>query len=134
MFLAPCLEQLQVNSGRRCSPIPMHAITRCFLMLSLCVAGSASIGADKDLATRLGYESCRLSKPLSLAQAMAKDMGGGTEASRPHPDWDELLAKYQAGDQIYLIDCRKADSSRIYAGISLYALVRESAVIARAGQ
>jgi len=83
------------------------------------------------LAARLGYEGCKL-KPLSLAQAMAIDMSGGTESSRSHPDWDELLAQYQAGDQIYLIDCKKVEGSRMYSGITLHVLVRAETVIARA--
>jgi hypothetical protein len=114
----------------------MREITRSSVMLSLCLIWSSSGSADKtgDLPTRLGYEGCRLSKPLSLAQAMAKDMGGGNEASRAHPDWDELLAKYQAGDRIYRVDCRNADASHIYAGISLYALVRAGVIIARAAE
>jgi hypothetical protein len=113
----------------------MRVITRRLLLLGLSFGWSTfgSAGEAGNLAARLGFEGCRLSKPLSLAQAMAKDMGGGNEASRSHPDWDELLAKYQTGDQIYLIDCRKADSSRIYTGIAFYALVREGTVVARAG-
>lgn len=84
------------------------------------------------IAARLGYEGCRLSKPLTMAEVMAKDMSGGNEVSRGHPDWDALVDKYAAGDQIYFVDCRKAESSRIYAGTSLYVLVREGVVIARA--
>ena len=67
------------------------------------------------LAGRLGFEGCRLSKPLTKAQVMAIDMSGGNEAGRAHPDWDEMIAKYAAGDQIYFIDCRKADATRIFA-------------------
>jgi hypothetical protein len=113
----------------------MRAITRRLLTLGLSLGAGTfgSTGEAGDLVVRLGYEGCRLSKPLSLAQAMAKDMGGGNEASRSHPDWDELLAKYQTGDQIYLVDCGKADSSRIYTGIAFYALVRAGTVVARAG-
>jgi hypothetical protein len=113
----------------------MRVITRRLLMVGLSLGWSTfgSTGEAGNLVARLGYEGCRLSKPLSLAQAMAKDMGGGNEASRSHPDWDELLAKYQTGDQIYLVDCRKADSSRIYTGITFYALIREGTVVARAG-
>jgi hypothetical protein len=89
--------------------------------------------ADKpdSTAARLGYEGCRLSKPLTMLQVMAKDMSGGNEANRAHPDWDELIAKYASGDRIYFIDCRKADPARIFAGTSLYALVRDGVVIAR---
>jgi hypothetical protein len=67
-----------------------------------------------------------------MAQVMAKDMGGGNGASRAHPDWDALIDKYAAGDQIYFVDCRKAEPSRIFAGTSLYVLVRAGVVIARA--
>ena len=114
----------------------MREITRSSVVLGLCLAWSTSGGAEKalDSPARLGYQGCKLSKPLSLAQAMAKDMGGGNDASRAHPDWDELLSKFQAGDQIYRIDCRKADSTQIYAGISFYALVRTGAIIARAAE
>jgi hypothetical protein len=63
---------------------------------------------------------------------MAKDMGGNYQSSRPHPDWDALIAKYASGDQVYFIDCTGADSSRIVVGTSLYALVRDGVVIARA--
>jgi len=67
-----------------------------------------------------------------MAQVMAMDMGGGREASRAHPDWDALIDKYASGDQIYFIDCRKAEPSRIFAGMSLYVLVRQDVIIARA--
>jgi hypothetical protein len=111
----------------------MRAVPGSFLILSLLVGWPAARGADKagNLAARLGYEGCKL-KPLTLAQAMAIDMSGGTELSRSHPDWDELLAQYQAGDQIYLIDCKKVDASRMYSGITLHVLVRAETVIARA--
>jgi len=83
------------------------------------------------IAARLGYEGCRLSKPLTMAEVMAKDMSGGNGANRAHPDWDALIDKYAAGDQIYFIECRKADPTRIFAGTSLYVLVREGVVVAR---
>lgn len=73
-----------------------------------------------------------MSKPLTIAQVMAKDMGGNYQSSRPHPDWDALIAKYASGDQVYFIDCRGVASSRIVVGTSLYALVRDGVVIARA--
>ena len=106
-----------------------------FLVFGLCCACSTAGRADKteSVAGHLGYEGCRLSKPLTMAQVMAKDMSGGNGANRAHPDWDELIAKYAPGDQIYFIDCKNVDSSRIVAGTSLYALVREGAIIARAG-
>jgi hypothetical protein len=104
------------------------------LAFALCCGYSAELRADKTetIAARLGYEGCRLSKPLTMAEVMARDMGGGTEASRAHPDWDALIDKYASGDQFYFVDCRKADSSRIFAGTSLYVLVRDGTVIARA--
>jgi hypothetical protein len=105
------------------------------LLVLVLYCGYSSEGrADKaePIATRLGYEGCRLSKPLTMAQVMAKDMSGGNESSRGHPDWDALIEKYASGDQIYFVDCRKAPPSRIFAGTSLYVLVRESVVIARA--
>lgn len=67
-----------------------------------------------------------------MAQAMAMDMGGGREASRAHPDWDALIDKYASGDQIFFVDCRKAEPSRIFAGTSLYVLVRQNVIVARA--
>ena len=99
----------------------------------LCCVRSTVAHADASgsLAGRLGFEGCRLSKPLTKAQVMELDMSGGNEAARAHPDWDELIAKYVAGDQIYFIDCRKADSTRLFAGTSLYVLVRQNVVIAR---
>lgn len=104
------------------------------LVFGLCCGLSTPGRAEKGetLAGRLGYEGCRLSKPLTMAQVMAKDMSGGNEASRAHPDWDALIDKYAAGDQIYFVDCRKAEPSRIFSGTSLYVLVRQGVVIARA--
>jgi hypothetical protein len=67
-----------------------------------------------------------------MAQVMAKDMSGGNGANRAHPDWDALIAKYASGDQVYFIDCTGADSARIIAGTSLYSLVRDGVIIARA--
>jgi hypothetical protein len=104
------------------------------LVFGLCYGYSSAARADKAdiLAGRLGYEGCRLSKPLTMAQVMAKDMSGGNQANRAHPDWDALIDKYSAGDQIYFVDCRKVEPSRIFAGTSLYVLVRQGAIIARA--
>ena len=109
-------------------------IVSAFLVFGLCCGLSTLGRAEKgeSLAGRLGYEGCRLSKPLTMAQVMAKDMSGGNEASRAHPDWDALIDKYAAGDQIYFVDCRKAEPSRIFAGTSFYVLVRQGVVIARA--
>ena len=107
-----------------------------FLVVGLCCGCSTAGRADKvdAIAGRLGYEGCRLSKPLTIAQVMAKDMSGGNGVNRAHPDWDELIAKYAPGDLIYSIDCTSADSSRIVVGTSLYALVREGVVVARAAE
>jgi hypothetical protein len=102
-----------------------------FLVFSLCATATYA-GRTDDIAAHLGYEGCKLSKPLTMLQVMAKDMSGGNGANRAHPDWDELIAKYASGDQIYFIDCRKADPTRIFAGTSLYVLVRDGTVIARA--
>jgi hypothetical protein len=104
-----------------------------FLVLGLgfgCLTARA--GKPDAIAARLGYEGCRLSKALTMAEVMAKDMSGGNEANRPHPDWDALIEKYAAGDQIYFVDCRKVESSRIFAGTSLYLLVRQGVILARA--
>ena len=103
-------------------------------VFGLCCGYSSDGRANKaeTIAARLGYEGCRLSKQLTFAQVMAMDMSGGREASRAHPDWDALIDKYASGDQIYFIDCRKAETSRIFAGTSLYVLVRQGVVIARA--
>jgi hypothetical protein len=105
-----------------------------FVVFGLCWGFSSAGHAEKGEtpAGRLGFEGCRVSKPLTKAQVMAKDMSGGSEAGRAHPDWDELIAKYAVGDQVYFIDCRRIDSSRIYAGTALYVLVRGGLVIARA--
>jgi hypothetical protein len=82
----------------------------------------------------MGYEGCRVSKPLTMLQVMGKDMSGGNEANRAHPDWDALIAKYAPGDQVYFIDCRRVDPSRIIAGTAFYALVRDGVVVARAAE
>jgi hypothetical protein len=112
--------------------VSMATMISSFLVIGLCCGCSIAARGDKVVATRLGYEGCRVSKPLTIAQVMAKDMSGGNEASRAHPDWDALVAKYASGDQVYFIDCRGVDPSRIVVGTSLYALVREGVVIARA--
>jgi hypothetical protein len=109
------------------------------MIVSICLVFGLSSGcstaarADRPdaIAASLGYQGCRLSKPLTMSQVMAKDMSGGTEASRAHPDWDELISKYASGDQVYFVDCRKGDSSSIATGTSLYALVRNGVVITR---
>jgi hypothetical protein len=105
-----------------------------FLVFVLSYGCSPAARAEKldAIAARLGHDGCRLSKPLTIAQVMAKDMSGGNEANRAHPDWDELIAKYASGDRVYFIDCRRAGPARIFAGTSLYVLVRDGAVIARA--
>ena len=102
------------------------------VIFGLCYGCSTAGRADGDIAGRLGYEGCKLSKPLTMLQVMGKDMSGGYEANRPHPDWDELIQKYTSGDRVYFIDCRRVDPSRIVAGTSLYVLVRAGVVIARA--
>lgn len=104
--------------------------------LCLCCFGPAVASAEKPaaLAARLGFDGCKLSKPLTIAQVMAKDMSGGNGASRAHPDWDALVAKYQSSDQVYFVDCRRADASKILAGTALYVLVRDGAIIARVAE
>jgi hypothetical protein len=107
-------------------------VSICFIFgLSSGCSTAARADKPKAIAARLGYEGCRLSKPLTMTQVMAMDMGGGNQASRAHPDWDELISKYTSGDQIYFVDCRKADASRIVNGTSLYVLVRGDVIIAR---
>jgi hypothetical protein len=102
-------------------------------LLLCCVCSTvARAEGSESIARRLGYEGCRLSKPLKISEVMGKSMSGGNDANRSHPDWDELIAKFARGDLIYFVDCKKADQTRIFAGTSLYVLVREGAVIARA--
>jgi hypothetical protein len=105
-----------------------------FLIFGWCCACSTPGRTDKteSVAGHLGYEGCRLSKPLTMAQVMAMDMSGGNGANRAHPDWDALIDKYAAGDQVYFVDCRKAERSSIVAGTTVYVLVRAGMVIARA--
>jgi hypothetical protein len=110
------------------------AIGSGFLVFALSCGCSTEARGDRAVAAQLGYQGCRVSKPLTMLQVMGKDMSGGNEASRAHPDWDALIAKYASGDQVYLIDCRSVDPSRIVAGTFLYALVREGVVVARAAE
>jgi len=122
------------KSGYGFAMANIRSVMSTFIVLSLC-QGCSTAGRSDDadaLAGRLGYQGCSLSKPLTTSQVMAKDMSGGYEQNRAHPDWDALIGKYASGDKVYFIDCRKADASRIVAGTSLYALVRDGAVIARA--
>jgi hypothetical protein len=113
---------------------PVASLVSALLVLGICCGCSTAGRAEQaeSIAGRLGYESCQVSKPLAMAQVMAIDMSGGREASRAHPDWDVLIDKYASGDQIYFIDCRRAEPSRIFAGPTLYALVRQGVIIARA--
>ena len=106
------------------------------LLVGLCCDGPTVARAEKPaaVAARLGFDGCKLSKPLTIAEVMAKDMSGGNGASRAHPDWDELIARRQSGDQVYFVDCRRVDLSNILAGTSLYILVRAGAVIARVAE
>jgi hypothetical protein len=105
------------------------------LLASLIFSGfSTASNADKALAAQLGYEGCKVSKPLTKLEVMGRDMSGGNGASRAHPDWDEIVAQYKSGDQVYFVDCRRVDPSRIAAGTTLYVLVRDGAVIARAAE
>ncbi len=102
-------------------------------LVGLCCFGLAVARANKSavVAARLGFDGCKLSKPLKIAEVMAKDMSGGNGASRAYPDWDELIAKYKSSDEVYFVDCRRVDASNILAGTSLYVLVRDGVVIAR---
>jgi hypothetical protein len=104
------------------------------LVLGVCHGCSTAGHGDKGgaLARRLGYEGCRVSKPLTMTEVMGRDMSGEYATGRPHPDWDELIRQYASGDRIYSINCSKVDPTRINVGISLYALVRDGVVIARA--
>jgi cytochrome oxidase Cu insertion factor (SCO1/SenC/PrrC family) len=115
------------------STVGVHKIVAAFLVFGLC-CGCSTGGSDKAVAARLGYEGCRVSKSLTIAQVMAKDMGGNYQSSRPHPDWDALIAKYASGDKVYFIDCTGTNPSRIFVGTSQYALVRDGVVIARAAE
>jgi hypothetical protein len=112
----------------------MRALVSTFLILGLCSGCSTAGRPDKTgaIAGRLGYDGCRLSKPLKMADVMAKDMSGGYELNRPHPDWDELIRKQAPGDLVYFVDCRRASPAAIAAGTSVYVLVRGDTVIARA--
>ena len=113
----------------------MRILISNILALGLCCVGSlARAEKPAGLAARLGYEGCKLSKPLTMAAVMAKDMSGVNGASRPHPDWDELIAKYKPNDAVYFVDCRRSAASSILAGTSLYVLVRDGAVIARVAE
>jgi hypothetical protein len=116
------------------STVDQARMVSAFLVFGLCCGFSTQGRAEKGetLAGRLGFEGCRVSKPLTMAQVMAMDMSGGHEASRAHPDWDALIDRYAVGDQIYFVDCRKAEPAHIFAGTSLYVLVRQGVIIARA--
>lgn len=117
----------------RLSTVNRPKMVSAVLLFALCWRFSAGHAEKEEtLAGRLGFEGCRVSKPLTKSQVMAKDMSGGSEAGRAHPDWDELIAKFAAGDQVYFIDCRRVESSRIYAGTAVFVLVRGGVVIARA--
>ena len=67
-----------------------------------------------------------------MLEIMGRDMSGGNEAGRAHPDLDALISKHRAGDQVYFVDCRHLDPARIVMGTSQYLLVRDGVVIAQA--
>ena len=73
-----------------------------------------------------------MSKPVDMLEVMGRDMSGGNESGRAHPDLDALISEHRAGDQVYFVDCKRQDPSRIVIGTSQYILVRDGAVIARA--
>jgi hypothetical protein len=119
------------NQSRPGWPLKWPLVVGPWVLLAGVACSSAPSG---NTAARLGYEGCKVSQPLSMLEVMGKDMSGGNEANRAHPDWDDLIAKHKSGDQVYFIDCRRVDPSRIVAGTSLYVLVREGAVIARVAE
>jgi hypothetical protein len=111
----------------------MPKLNSTLMILVLCCGCTTGRGDKTDaIAGRLGYEGCRVSKPLTMAEVMGKDMSGEYQIGRPHPDWDELISQYVSGDLVYFIDCRRVDPTRIVVGISLYALVRGGVIVARA--
>ena len=114
--------------------VSMPSMFASLLVFVLCGGYATASRADQALAAKLGYEGCKVSKPLTKLEIMARDMSGGNGAGRAHPDWDEIVAQYKSGDRVYFVDCRRVDPSRIIAGTSLYVLVRDGAVIAQAAK
>ena len=112
----------------------VNGLISTLLILGLCNGCTTARRAEQPvtLAKTLGFEGCKATGPLTVAQVLATDRSADDKSNFRDPDLDVLIRKYTPGDQIYLVVCTQGDASGILVGTSFYALAREGVVIARA--
>lgn len=111
-------------------PGPVDAFAGCgfIITVAFAIAGCASAPTKvkmepKSVARELGFPSCRVSVPLSQAEVIADAKRMGNPKPESYPEWIDMTASIQSGDQLRLVDCLNANRSTNVGDPYYYALL-----------
>lgn len=103
------------------------------LAVMACTTAQSDLEMEpKPIATRLGLpEDCRVSVPLSQADVVDDAKRDGNPNPENSQEWIEMIAMFQPGDQLRLVDCLEVSRSRKVSDPYFYALVRSETIVAK---
>ncbi len=77
------------------------------------------------VARQLGVPRCRVSVPLTQAEALREARSWGNPNPEANPAWAKIVADTQPGDQLRLIDCMRTQHHMYFAHIHNDSIVTE---------
>lgn len=103
-------------------------------IITVAIAGGAPVPTEvkmepKSIAKELGFQSCRVSIPLSQAEVIADAKRMGNPKLESYPEWIDMTVSSRPGDQLRLVDCLKAAQSTNVGDPYYYVLVRGGKIV-----
>ncbi|SFR94305.1 hypothetical protein SAMN05216570_0964 [Dyella sp. OK004] len=83
----------------------------------------------RSIAKQLGFPSCLVSVPLSQSEVIEDAKRMGNPKPEHYPEWIEMSASIQPGDQLRLVDCLRANRSTNVGDPYYYALIRDGKIV-----
>ncbi|MCC4589965.1 hypothetical protein LL974_02320 [Xanthomonas campestris pv. cannae] len=117
----------------------LYTVCLCFAMFlsSGCAHSTASQKLDRSsgidlslVAKRYGVPSCQVSFPMTQEQALASIASDGAPSPESRPDWMDMSATIEQGDQLRRVVCLTKGYNGLAAGNIFYAVYRDGAIVA----
>jgi hypothetical protein len=77
------------------------------------------------VARQLGVPMCRASIPLTQEEVLSDKRRWGDPDTESRPEWLKIVAEFQPGDQLRMINCIRAHHNFYYAHIRNGVIVTE---------
>ena len=108
---------LEMCSASRLSIVALTTLAATILA-SGCANSDAKLKMEPhSVAARLGEPQCRVSVPLTQAEALGLARSWGDPNPEARPEWAKIVAELRPGDQLRMVDCVRAKHNFYFAHI-----------------